>query len=194
MKKKSCLGRYCCCTAQLLPLLIQVYGCFGQKSWKSSSVFLPVLNVWGRKKADKSHKHHSTLQCSSQCSCGCPHLDLCLLPQPCVTLILCIGLQGSTCCHVPTSSATAQAKVSMQTATAASVSSWASLVVHGKPCYPWLCFSCGIGFCHLCFYSVLKCYETGCAQRCEKAPLLHGLGHVVSSPLVLRGSVKIKLK
>lgn len=82
------------------------------------------------------HKGHCTLQCSCECSCVCPHFDVCFLLQPSITLILpgCVGLWGSMCCHLPTSSATAHVQISIQTAITACVSSWASLAVHREPC------------------------------------------------------------
>lgn len=144
-----------------------------------------VMNVWGKKKGADSpvalfpfavsalgcHNHHFTLQCSCECSCICPYLDLCLLLQPSMTLIPpgLVSLWGSTCCHLPTSSVTVHAKISIQTAITACVSSWTSLTVHGEPCYACLGSSCGSGVCHLCFYPVLNRHERWSAWRCEKA-------------------------
>lgn len=175
-ENQSCLGRNCCHTAKLLSLLMQEYSCFGHKPLKSYGIFLPtVMNVRGKKGADSPvallpfvasalgcHTHHCTLQCSCDCSCVRPHLNLCFLLQPSIALRALgpVGVWGSTCCHLPTSSATGPAKISIQPAVRACVSSWTSLVVHGEPCYACLGSSCGLGVCHLCFYPVLKGYET----------------------------------
>lgn len=182
--------------------------------WRVMVFFLPmVMNIRGKKEGDDSpvallpfaastlecHKRHCSLQCSCECSCGCPRLDLCLLLQPSITLIPPghAGLWASTCCRLPTFSATAHAEISIQTTITVCDSSWTSLAVHGEHCYACSDSSCGLGLCH-CFYPVLKRYETRSAWRCKKAVAVSCcfMDWVMSlrGPLVLRGSVKSKLK
>lgn len=129
------------------------------------------------------HKRHCTLQWSWECSCVCLHLDLCLLLQPSATLEPPghVGLWGSTV--LPTFSATAHAKVSIQTAITACVSSWTSLAVHGEPCCACLGSSCGLGVCHLFLPSAKRLWDVVCTEMqkgCCSASLLHGLSHVIS--------------
>lgn len=125
MKKKSCLGRNCWYTAKTLPLLVQEYSSVVTIPWNICGIFLPILNVVGRKKGGGSpppllpfaasalgcHKCYFTLLSAAVC----PHLDLCLLLQPHITLTLSghVGLWGSMCCHVSTSLSTAHGKISV---------------------------------------------------------------------------------